>query len=263
MQCTQYNTAQSLWSADSRAIIGRMTADIRRLSADGSLIKCHRPTVCRSSADWRPMIGRPSTENMMKKSSNTSSRPNVGRSSGDHRPTLHRWQNPWKSADRSTKLLTWVLRQKSRRPTKKSTNIGAYVGRQSADVARFSLFWLTDRRATVGLGNVTVVLRMLSDRVMCLWHFFWWILQIIVLRTCSLLLKCDELSMFRNILFPLHQLFNMHSTRKVRYRTSHAFPSNRPTEVSLNLVQSRQSNSITTCITFTNAKKTIFLYVIN
>ena len=114
MQCAQFSTTQSLWSADSRAIIGRVTADIQRLSADGSLIKCHRPTVCWSSADWRPMIGRPSTDIMVKKSSK--SRPIVGRSSGDHRPTLHRWQNPWKSVDRSTKLLTWVLRQKSRRP---------------------------------------------------------------------------------------------------------------------------------------------------
>ena len=55
------------------------------------------------------------------------------------------------------KLLTWVLRQKSRRSTKKFAKIGADVGRQSADVARFSNFWLTDRRATVGLVNVTVV----------------------------------------------------------------------------------------------------------
>ena len=157
MQCTQYNTTQSVWSADSRAIIGRMTVDIRRLSAVGSAIKCHRPTVCRSSADWRPMIERPSTDIVIKKSSK--SRPIVGRSSGDHRPMLHRWQNPWKSADRSTKLLTWVLRQKSHRPTKISTIIGADVGRQSANVARFSHFWLTNRRANVGLGNVTVVLR--------------------------------------------------------------------------------------------------------
>ena len=156
MHCKQYNTNQSLWSAGSRAIIGRMTADIRCLSADGCTINCHRPTVWRSSADWRPMIGRPSADIMMKKSSKR--RPIVGRSSGDHRPTLHRWQNPWKSADRLTKLLTWVLRQKSRRPTKKSSKIGADVGRQSADVARFSHFWLADRRATVGLGNVTVVL---------------------------------------------------------------------------------------------------------
>ena len=140
----------------SRAIIGRLTADIQSLSTDSSLVKCHRPTVWRSSADWRPMIGRPSADNMMKISSNN--RPTVGRSSGDHRPTLRRWQNPWKSADRSTKLLTWVLRQKTRRPTKKSAKIGADVGRQSAYVARFSQFLLTDRRATVGLGNVTVVI---------------------------------------------------------------------------------------------------------
>ena len=155
MHCKQYNTNQTLWSVDSRAIIGRMTADIWRLSADSSLIKCHRPTVWRWSADWRPMIGRHSADFMMKKSSKR--RPIVGRSSGDHRPTLHRWQNPWKSADRSTKLLTWVLRQKSRRPIKISAKIGADVGRQSADVARFSDFLLTDRRATVGFGNVTVV----------------------------------------------------------------------------------------------------------
>ena len=116
MHCKQYNTCtnQRLWSADSRAIIGRMTADIRRLSADGFLIKYHRPTVWRSSADWRPMIGRPSADIMMKKSSK--SRPIVGRSSGDHRPTLHRWQNPWKSADRSTKL-----------------NLGASTKKSSAD----------------------------------------------------------------------------------------------------------------------------------
>ena len=111
-------------------------------------------TVWRSSADWRLMIGRLSVDILMNKSS--TSRPIVGRSLGDHRPKLHRWQTPWKSGDRSTNLLTWVLRQKSRRPTKKSAKIGADVGRQSADVARFSNFWLTDRRATVGLGNVTV-----------------------------------------------------------------------------------------------------------
>ena len=170
MHCKQYNTNQSLWSTDSRAIIGRMTADIRCLSADGCMINCHRPTVWRSSADWRPMIGRPSADIMMKKSSKR--RPIVGRSSGDHRPTLHRWQNPWKSADRSTKLLTWVLRQKSRRPTKKSSKIGADVGRQSADVARFSHFWLIDRRATVGLGNVTVVYE--NERFTLIFAIYMW-----------------------------------------------------------------------------------------
>ena len=142
MHCKQYNTNQSLWSADSRAII-------RCLSAVSSLINCHQPTVWRSSADWRPMIGRPSADIMMKKSSKR--RPVVVRSSGDHHPMLHRWHNPWKSADPSTKLLTWVLWQKSRRPTKKSSKI-------SADVAWFSHFWLTDRQTTVTLGNVTVVL---------------------------------------------------------------------------------------------------------
>ena len=55
----------------------------------------------------------------------------------------------------------------------------------------------------------------------------------IVLRICGLLLKFDELSMFWNILFPSHRLFYTHITRKVRYRASHAIPSNRPTEVSL------------------------------
>ena len=130
-----------------RPTVGRSSADIWRLSADGFLIKCHRLTVWRSSADWRPMIGRPSADIIMEKSSKR-----------------HRWLNPGKSADRSTKLLTWVLRQKSRRPTKKSAKIGADVGRQSADVARFSHFWLTDRRATVGLGNVTVVISKFAAR---------------------------------------------------------------------------------------------------
>ena len=73
---------------------------------------------------------------------------------------------------------------------------------------------------------------MLSDRAMCLCHFLL-ILQALVFRTCNLLLKCDELSMFWKILFPLHRLFNMHRSQKVRHRTSHAVPSNRPTEVSL------------------------------
>ena len=81
---TMYMYKQRLWSADSRAIIGRTTVDIQRLSADGFLIKCHRPTVWRSSADWRPMIGRPSADIMMKKSSK--SRPIIGRPSPDASP---------------------------------------------------------------------------------------------------------------------------------------------------------------------------------
>ena len=88
MHCKQYNTFQSLWSAESRAIIGRLTADIRRLSADGSLIKCHRPTVWRSSADWRPMIGRPSADIMIKKIFKRSAdcRPIIGRQTPDASP---------------------------------------------------------------------------------------------------------------------------------------------------------------------------------
>ena len=84
MHCKQLNTNQSLWSADSRAMIGRMTADIWCPSADGSLINCHRQNVWRSSADWRPMIGRPSADIMMKKSSKH--RPIIGRPLPDASP---------------------------------------------------------------------------------------------------------------------------------------------------------------------------------
>ena len=49
----QYNTNHILLSADSRAIIGQMTADICHLSADGSLKKFHR-----TSGDNRPIDAR-------------------------------------------------------------------------------------------------------------------------------------------------------------------------------------------------------------
>ena len=101
--------------------------------------------------------------------------------------------------------------------------------------------WKTPRtskdKKVIGQGQY----RMLSDRALCLRHFLW-ILQALVLLTCSLLLKCDELSMFCNILFPFHRLFNMHSTWKVRYCASHAIPSNRPTEVSLHWTWFKVSN---------------------
>ena len=79
------------------------------------------------------------------------------------------------------------------------------------------------------------------------------------IELCGLLLKFDDLSMFWNILFPKDRLFYKHSysTREERYRPSHAIPSNRPTEVSiwvLNLVNSRQFYSKTTCINFTREK---------
>ena len=149
MHYKNYYTNHILWSAVSRATIGRMTADTRRPYADDSLIECHRPTVWRYSADWRPFVRRPSAEIMMYISYKC--RPTVRRSSGDHRPTFHQWQNQWKSADRSTK-------RKSRRPTKNQPKIIADVGRQSANVAWFFKILLVDRRPTVGSGNVTVVL---------------------------------------------------------------------------------------------------------
>ena len=104
-------------------------------------------------ADWQPIIGRPAANIMIISSK---SRPNVDHhpklhrwqeqdKSSDYRPMLHRWQKPWTSVDRSTKLLTRVIRKKKCRPTKKSVKIG-----------RLSIFWLTDRRPTVCIGNVTV-----------------------------------------------------------------------------------------------------------
>ena len=141
-------------------MIGRQSGDYRPYDGRYTVSVCRRFFDKLSSTDRLAIVGRWSGDlrsiSWWKKSSKR--RPIVGRSSGDNRRTLHRWQNPWKSADRSTKLLTWVLRQKSRRPTKNSSKNGADVDRQSADVARFSHFSLTDRRATVGLGNVTVVL---------------------------------------------------------------------------------------------------------
>ena len=102
-----------------RPAVGRSSADILLLSADGSLIKCHRPTVWRSSADWRPMIGRPSVDIMMKKS--LKSRPIVGRWLGDHRPTPHRWQNTWKIGGSVNE--TFNLGASTKKSTKKSAKI--------------------------------------------------------------------------------------------------------------------------------------------
>ena len=48
-------------SGDHRPNDGRYM----RLSADDSLINVNRPTVWRSSADGRPMIGRPTADIMM------------------------------------------------------------------------------------------------------------------------------------------------------------------------------------------------------
>ena len=153
MHCKQYDDKLQF-------MIGRQSGDYRPisvcLSAYGSLITL-------SSTDRLAIVGRltPDDRATFVRYHEWKNLQNVGRlfgrSSGDDCPTLHRWQNPWKSVDRSTKGWTWVLRQKSRRPTKKSfqnrcrrlPTIGLH--------RPITHFWLTDRQTTVGLGNVTVV----------------------------------------------------------------------------------------------------------
>ena len=51
----------------------------------------------------------------------------IGRPSPDALPM----RKSWKKEDRSTKLLTWLFRQRNRRPTKASSKIGGNIGRQS------------------------------------------------------------------------------------------------------------------------------------
>ena len=51
----------------------------------------------------------------------------IGRPSPDALPM----RTSWKKEDRSTKLLTWLFRQRNRRPTKASSKIGGDIGRQS------------------------------------------------------------------------------------------------------------------------------------
>ena len=134
-----------------------MTADIWRLSADDSLIKWHRPTVLRSSADWRPMIGRPLADIMMKISSKR--RPTVGRSSGDHRPSLHRMTKPRKiggSVNETFNLGCFDKKVVGRpKNQQKSVPTSAEHRPMSPD---FPNFCSPTVRPTVGLSNVTVVL---------------------------------------------------------------------------------------------------------
>ena len=93
--CIVNNVTHVQTNVYDRRTVGRSSADIRRLSADSFFfIKCHRPTVWRSSADWRPMIGRPSADIMMKK--NSKSRPIVGRSSGRPSPDASPMTKPLK-----------------------------------------------------------------------------------------------------------------------------------------------------------------------
>ena len=122
-------------STDRLAIVGRLTPDDR-----ATFGRYHNGKIFNISDDYRPIIGRPSPDaSLMTKPMK------IGGSVND---TFN--------LGASTK--------KSSADQKKSAKIGADVGRQSADVARqsadvalFSHFWLNDRRATVCLGNVTVV----------------------------------------------------------------------------------------------------------
>ena len=115
MHCNNILQTNFFCSADSRAIIDRMTTDIRRLPADGSLIKCHRPTVWRLSADWRPMIGRPSTIIMMKISSN--SRLTVDVHQATWLPDASPMTKPMKIGGSVNDTFYFGASKKSRRPT--------------------------------------------------------------------------------------------------------------------------------------------------
>ena len=142
-----------------------------------------RPTVGRSSTEWRPISGvwlptvlwynvidRPSGDQWpidARWSGNL--RPiswckflqKVGRLSADRRATISPDASPMtkhlKIGGSVNETFNLRASKKSRRPTNKSEKIGVDVGQQSAEVARFPHFSLAYRRATVGLGNVTVV----------------------------------------------------------------------------------------------------------
>ena len=139
-------------SGDYRPYDGRYPVSVCRRFFDKLSSTDRLVIVDRFTPDDRATIGR----YMMKKSSKR--RPIVGRSSGDHRPDASPMTKPLKIVGSVNETFNLGA------PTKKVvgrpkffSKIGADVGRQSADVARFSHYWLTDRRATVGLGNVTVV----------------------------------------------------------------------------------------------------------
>ena len=142
-------------SGDHRPTDGQYLVSVYRRPFDNMSLTDRLAIVGRLTPDGRATFGRYHDENFLK------SRPIVGQSPGDHRPTLHRWQNSWKPADRSRKLLTWLLRQKKLSADQIVSQNRCRYRRQSADVARFSQFSLTDRRATFGFGNVTVALQVL------------------------------------------------------------------------------------------------------
>ena len=72
MHCKQYNINQRFWSAEGRAIIGRMTADTRRffdkmsstdrLDDRANFGRYYDVNFFKKSTDCRPIIGRPSPD---------------------------------------------------------------------------------------------------------------------------------------------------------------------------------------------------------
>ena len=114
MQCNQYVKNQSLWTSDSRMIIGRITADISRMPVDSFFNVIDLP-----SCDLRPIDTHMLWISWRTRTTNCRS---------THQPTLHRWHNPWESADPSTKIITWLLgclidKQLVDRPKKNNKNL--------------------------------------------------------------------------------------------------------------------------------------------
>ena len=114
-----------LSSTDRLAIVGRLTPDDR--ATFGRYLD---EKIFKTSADCRPIIGRPSPD-----ASPITKPLKIGGS-------VNEIFNLGASTKKSSADQKIFQNRCRRRPT----------------IARFSHFWLTDRRATVGLGNVTVVL---------------------------------------------------------------------------------------------------------
>ena len=95
------------------------------------------------------------------------------------------------------------------------------------------------------------------------WSFvslpFLWVVQALVPGVCGLLLNCDELSMFLNILYPPIILHTKCQKVEISCKSCNFFKSAFRSFASLNMALSRHTYSKTTCITLTNAKKNIVL----
>ena len=115
-------------STDRLPIVGRLTPDDR-----ATFGRYHDEKIFKKSADYRPIIGQPS-------------------------PDASPITKPLKIGGSVNETFNLGASTKKLSADQKICKNGTDVGRQSADVARFSHFWFTNRRATVGLGNVTVVL---------------------------------------------------------------------------------------------------------